>query len=438
MAGSERSGPLAASAALFDGRPWAVTPHAGVRPGGRRRWSRRWSAMCGAVPVRLDPGEHDRAVARTSHLPHLPPSWSPAGWPSAPPEHLALSGQGVRDVTRVAASDPALWQQILGANAEAVLDLLGEVRERARRADRGGRRRRPPALLEILARGVAGTAGDPRQARRPGAARPARSSSRCPTTPASWRGCSATPARSGSTSRTSTSTTTRAVRSAWSSSSSRRAAPSTCWLLSNPAGGRLTGSLLGREHRRRSRPLSSPSTDSGSGKSSTSRGVAERLGLRYLDTGAMFRAMTWWLLRQGVDVARRRGRRRARRRAGASSPAPTRSARRSWSTATTSSVAIRSDEVNAAVSPVSAVPEVRARLLELQREVIGDGGIVVEGRDIGSVVWPQAEVKVYLTADPDARAAAPRRRGRAAPTWPAPASPCWRATGSTPAAPRRR
>ena len=57
-----------------------------------------------------------------------------------------------------------------------------------------------------------------------------------------------------------------------------------------------------------------------------------------------------------------------------------------------------------AVSPVSAVPEVRARLLQLQREIIGSGGIVVEGRDIGSVVWPQAELKLYLTADPSARA----------------------------------
>jgi cytidylate kinase len=65
---------------------------------------------------------------------------------------------------------------------------------------------------------------------------------------------------------------------------------------------------------------------------------------------------------------------------------------------------IRGVEVTQAVSPVSTVPEVRARLLELQRAIIGDGGIVVEGRDIGSVVWPQAAVKVYLTADAEARA----------------------------------
>ena len=143
---------------------------------------------------------------------------------------------------------------------------------------------------------------------------------------------------------------------------------------------------------------------SGSGKSSTSRGVAERLGLRYLDTGAMFRAMTWWLLREGVDVrdvaAVAAVADRPRIESGTDPLAPTITV-----DGVDVSVEIRGEAVTAAVSPVSAVPEVRARLLDLQREVIGDGGIVVEGRDIGSVVWPQAEVKVYLSADPDARAA---------------------------------
>jgi cytidylate kinase len=143
---------------------------------------------------------------------------------------------------------------------------------------------------------------------------------------------------------------------------------------------------------------------SGSGKSSTSRGVADRLGLRYLDTGAMFRAMTWWLLREGIDVrdvaavAAAAGRPEIE--SGTDPLAPTITV-----DGVDVSVEIRGEDVNAAVSPVSAVPEVRARLLELQREVIGEGGIVVEGRDIGSVVWPQSEVKVYLSADPDARAA---------------------------------
>ncbi|MDI4643256.1 (d)CMP kinase [Rhodoblastus acidophilus] len=143
---------------------------------------------------------------------------------------------------------------------------------------------------------------------------------------------------------------------------------------------------------------------SGSGKSSTSRAVAERLGLRYLDTGAMFRAMTWWLLREGIDVrevaAVAAAADRPRIASGTDPLAPTITV-----DDVDVSVEIRSEVVTAAVSPVSAVPEVRARLLDLQREVIGAGGIVVEGRDIGSVVWPQAEVKVYLSADFDARAA---------------------------------
>ncbi|HEY0645101.1 MAG TPA: (d)CMP kinase, partial [Nocardioides sp.] len=128
---------------------------------------------------------------------------------------------------------------------------------------------------------------------------------------------------------------------------------------------------------------------SGSGKSSTSRGVADRLGLRYLDTGAMFRAMTWWLLREGIDVrdvaavAAAAGRPEIQ--SGTDPLAPTITV-----DGVDVSVEIRGEDVNTAVSPVSAVPEVRARLLELQREAIGDGGIVVEGRDIGSVVWPQA------------------------------------------------
>lgn len=143
---------------------------------------------------------------------------------------------------------------------------------------------------------------------------------------------------------------------------------------------------------------------SGSGKSSTSRGVADRLGLRYLDTGAMFRAMTWWMLRQGVDVhdAGAVAARCAEPEivSGTDPLAPTITV-----DGTDVALAIRQDDVNAAVSPVSAVPEVRARLLHLQREVIAsDGGIVVEGRDIGSVVVPDAPVKVYLSADPAARA----------------------------------
>jgi cytidylate kinase len=146
---------------------------------------------------------------------------------------------------------------------------------------------------------------------------------------------------------------------------------------------------------------------SGSGKSSTSRGVADRLGLRYLDTGAMYRAMTWWMLRHSVDVhdaaavAARCGEPLIV--SGLDPLAPAISVD-GHDVAT----AIRQPDVNAAVSPVSAVPEVRARMVALQRAAIeaamAGAGIVVEGRDIGSVVWPEAPVKVYLSADSSARA----------------------------------
>ena len=146
---------------------------------------------------------------------------------------------------------------------------------------------------------------------------------------------------------------------------------------------------------------------SGSGKSSTSRGVAHRLGLRYLDTGAMYRAMTWWMLRHGVDVhdpeavAARCD--EARIECGTDPLVPTITV-----DGEDVATAIRLPAVNAAVSPVSAVPAVRARMVGVQRRLIDEAldgpGIVVEGRDIGSVVWPEAPVKIYLSADASARA----------------------------------
>ncbi len=142
---------------------------------------------------------------------------------------------------------------------------------------------------------------------------------------------------------------------------------------------------------------------SGSGKSSTSRGVAAALGLRYLDTGAQFRAMTKWMLDNDIDVTDH-----ALVATLADRPVIASGTHPQDPTITVDGVdvatAIRTQEVTAAVSDVASVPEVRARLLALQRSLIGEGGIVVEGRDIGSVVWPGAEVKVYLTADPSARA----------------------------------
>jgi cytidylate kinase len=142
---------------------------------------------------------------------------------------------------------------------------------------------------------------------------------------------------------------------------------------------------------------------SGSGKSSVSRGIARHLGLRYLDTGSMYRAMAWWMTEQGIDVhdtaavAAACGQPRIE--AGTDPDAPTITV-----DGRDVSGPIRTREVTAVVSPVSAVPAVRSRLVALQRDAIGAGGIVVEGRDIGTVVAPDAAAKIFLTARAEVRA----------------------------------
>jgi cytidylate kinase len=149
----------------------------------------------------------------------------------------------------------------------------------------------------------------------------------------------------------------------------------------------------------------------GSGKSSAARGVARALGLRYLDTGAMYRALTWWLLAHGVDVSSEAAVAEHMRHAvievGTDPDAP--GIRVDGADV---AVPIRGREVSNAVSAVAAVPQVRAHLIAMQRRLIaaaieGGDGIVAEGRDIGSVVAPEAPVKVFLTASETTRA---RRR----------------------------
>ncbi len=146
----------------------------------------------------------------------------------------------------------------------------------------------------------------------------------------------------------------------------------------------------------------------GSGKSTTSRAVAAELGLRYLDTGAMYRAMTWAMLQRHLDLSDP-----AAVAAHALEPVIEVTTQSNGQLVTCDdhdvTEAIRTGEVTSAVSAVSAVPDVRARLVLLQRQVVADAvaagsGIVVEGRDIGTVVLPDADLKIFLTADKAARA----------------------------------
>jgi prephenate dehydrogenase len=156
MAGSERSGPNAAAANLFEGRAWAVTPHEQARPEAVRA-VRELAEACGASPVELTPEDHDAAVASVSHLPHLMAVLAAARLVDAPHRHLSLSGQGLRDVTRVAAGDPALWRQIVSANADQLRGLLLSVRDDVDRLLTGLQDPDAPELLTLLRRGATGT-----------------------------------------------------------------------------------------------------------------------------------------------------------------------------------------------------------------------------------------------------------------------------------------
>ena len=126
MAGKERSGPLAATADLFEGRPWVLTP---TRDGDTEvlNLALELVALCRAVPVVMDADAHDRAVALVSHTPQLVSSLVAARLRGADETAVRLCGQGIRDVTRIAASDPAMWIDILSANPGPVADVLAEV-----------------------------------------------------------------------------------------------------------------------------------------------------------------------------------------------------------------------------------------------------------------------------------------------------------------------
>ncbi|MFD9436314.1 prephenate dehydrogenase [Streptomyces sp. NPDC060002] len=126
MSGREKSGPLAATGDLFEGRPWVLTP---TRDTDTEvlNLALELVSHCRAVPVVMDADAHDRAVALVSHMPHLVSSMVAARLEHAEEAAVRLCGQGIRDVTRIAASDPGMWIDILSANPGPVADLLTDV-----------------------------------------------------------------------------------------------------------------------------------------------------------------------------------------------------------------------------------------------------------------------------------------------------------------------
>ncbi|MEV8569042.1 prephenate dehydrogenase [Streptomyces sp. NPDC051322] len=165
MAGKERSGPLAATADLFEGRPWVLTP---TRDTDTEvlNLALELVALCRAVPVVMDADAHDRAVALVSHTPQLISSMVAARLEEADETAVRLCGQGIRDVTRIAASDPRMWIEILSANPGPVADVLAGIADdldetvRSLRAlqssDEQKRRSGAGGIEDVLKRGNAG------------------------------------------------------------------------------------------------------------------------------------------------------------------------------------------------------------------------------------------------------------------------------------------
>jgi len=138
----------------------------------------------------------------------------------------------------------------------------------------------------------------------------------------------------------------------------------------------------------------------GAGKSTVARALAERLGFRYLDTGAMYRAVTWLAMQRSIDL----GTGAELASLAAAEPVRFDDAGRVSIAGVDVTSSIRDQRVDRMVPVVAAHPEVREVMRERQRQLGREGDVVIEGRDIGTVVAPDAEVKVYLVADRDVRA----------------------------------
>ncbi|MFF0574302.1 prephenate dehydrogenase [Streptosporangium saharense] len=164
LAGRERSGPAAARADLFLGRPWALCPTEETSPEAVEVL-RGLVKLCGGEAVEVGADEHDRAVAVVSHAPHVAASAVAARLAEASGTALGLAGQGVRDVTRIAAGDPALWTGILSGNALPVADVLEAIADDLATAAAALRASAAPedgtagmdGVTGLLRRGVVGT-----------------------------------------------------------------------------------------------------------------------------------------------------------------------------------------------------------------------------------------------------------------------------------------
>ena len=401
MAGSQFTGPLTASAELFRDRTWVITPLADNAPENVEA-VRELARTVGSRIVELDAASHDEAVAQVSHVPHLMSILTASHLREVPRNHLQLAGQGIRDVTRIAGSDTDLWRQIITANAAAVREELEEVAGDL--AHLISVLDKPEQLEECLLIGQSGARSlTGKHGRAP--LDLVVVTVEIPDEPRALARLFGDVGDLGFN-----------VEDFELTHDTVREVGYLSISVAKAAGEQLSGDLVARgwvawsnqlEARMGSGPLViAIDGPSGSGKSTTARLLAKRLGLAYLDTGAMYRAIAWKYLQSGlgpdqtaaiVDLAVHSNLRL--------STVPDEP--RITVDGEVVTDAIREPEISACVSVVATIPEVRDHLTRRMREIIAANGqrIVVEGRDITTVVAPDADVRVLLVADPQARVA---------------------------------
>lgn len=408
MAGRERSGAIAADADLFAGRPWVITAGARTRPE-LVQAMQQLALDAGSLPIIMEPAQHDRSVALVSHMPQLVSSLVAGALRKAPGEALELAGQGLRDVTRIAHSDSSLWATIIAGNATAVTDVLRGVNFELSRLiaalEPGSDDPFAPGVLAGVSHAILrGNEGVSRIPGKHGGA-PRRYSEvivLIPDKPGELGrlfgeiGDIGVNIEDFQLEHSFGQSVGRAMVSVVPSQAGHlaRSLEQRGWQVIIEGEEKQMGVVIA---------LDGPS---GSGKSTVSRRVATKLGLAYLDTGAMYRAAAWWCDHQGIDLDDQAAVAAATVQMPLQMPLdPENQTIECGGVDITQ--AIRASELSKVVSKVATNLEVRAELKRRQHQIIAAAtqGIVAEGRDITTVVAPDADVRVLLTASEEARLA---------------------------------
>ena len=392
MAGSEQEGPDGADPDLFMGATWVLTPTSQTDPGA---FSRVQSVITelGSDTVALAPERHDELVALVSHVPHLTAATMMGLAAQATDAHTAilrLAAGGFRDMTRIAAGSSAIWPDICRDNADAIVPVLDDLIARLNEVRRIVADHDRPGLVALLDQAQLARRNLPPRASRPSSVAELHV---------------LIPDRPGVLAQVTTIAGELGVNIEDFEILHSQEQPRGVLVLTVAADAaeRVRQALwehgFGMQKGTGHRPVIAIDGPAGAGKSTVARQVAKELGLERLDTGAMYRAVTLAALQQGVDVHDAEACEAIARQMSLSV------ADRVVLEGSDVTEQIRTPEVNEAVSIVAAHPGVRSELVARQRAwVAAKGGGVVEGRDIGSVVLPEADLKIYLTADSAERA----------------------------------